>query len=51
MDEVNIFIIGVLVSVLSLIGVVYTVLEFRKMTEKGGQSTERKDSVNLDSGD
>lgn len=42
MDEINIFVIGILVTILSLIGVIYTVIEFRQMTHKDRHTTDEE---------
>lgn len=41
MDDTNIFIIGVFVSILFAIGVFHTVIEFKKMSRGKGQGVPR----------
>lgn len=43
MDDINIFMIGLLVTIFSLIGVIYTVIEFREMTHKDGHTLKKSD--------
>lgn len=42
MDNINIFMIGVLVTLLLLIGVIYTVIEFREMIRKDRHPTNEE---------
>lgn len=48
MDETNIFIAGVIVSLLFLTGVIFTIKEFRQMTKDGGQDLRRSNKIDVD---